>query len=295
MVNISLITNIININDPVYLTSLITEDLILNYEKYITTDIITSSNDYTTLASKSAYDLYITSKTSSVSGNIRTDVIKTKSIITYVSQEDPCSYNCDEYRWISEDNETNASKNATSTVFPKRFTKNVSDIIDTFKIHVLKTTNVVSFVATKAIDFLDMPIIFASTNLPVLPNTNDNHYSLKSMLLAYYTRDYLDEESTTDIVLISGAVGFGLLTFWCLSMEKFKSRIVFSIAYVLSVFILGFGPIFLEYLVSPPKSTNIVEVLGYLNRSKTLNRYQAVGHTILVILGLIMCGYTIVI
>lgn len=183
----ALIEAIINSTDPQFLTSLISDELFINYRLYTKPSVVTSTFDYTTLSTKVAYDAFTNSSTTTVSGNIQTETVRVKSIITYAKQytvgyDGVRNYS---YRIITEDTPIVTTANATSTASPSAFVNDVQTVEQTFTLNVLKTSVTTTFIAYTRDDFLTMPSIFVQPSINFTPPSS-TYYSLKVMLINYY-------------------------------------------------------------------------------------------------------------
>lgn len=183
----ALIEAIINSNDSQFLTSLITDDLFTNYRLYTKPSVTTSTFDYNTLSTKTAYDSFVNSSTTTLSGNIQTDTVRVKSILTYAKQYVVNSDNIRtySYRIVSEDTPIVVTANATSTSSPSAFVSDMQTVEQTFTLNILKTSVTTSFIAYTRDDFLTMPSIFIQPAITFIPSST-SYYSLKVMLLNYY-------------------------------------------------------------------------------------------------------------
>jgi hypothetical protein len=186
----SIITNILNSNDPVYLQSLITDDLFSNYRLYIKDSYVNTSYDYTTLSTKSAYDSFTNTSNTITASNIETETIRKKSVITYAKQyilvDGLKQYS---YRIITNEEPIIVTANATATSSPSAFISDVQTVEQTFTLNILKTITVQKYVAGVKSDLISMPSLFANSRNLVTVNSSDTYFAVKTMLINYYSLD----------------------------------------------------------------------------------------------------------
>lgn len=267
MASVGALVNLINqSSDTQFLLSLITDELMMNYRSYTKNTVLNSTYDYASLSTKIAYDAFVNSSTTSISGNIQTDTVRTKFTISYAKQyiSDSLGNKTYSYRIINEDSPVVVTANATSTVSPAQFTTDVQTVEQVYTMNIIKTSVTLTFSANIRDDFLSMPNIFSVLHSEFSPPIASNYYALRSMLLNYYSRDINMNVSYTASVLIgiSFVLGVGMLL-WNYS---WKNVMLFAITTLMPIALS-----FLDRIESDVVSQQIIDQKNMFNQYAVLS------------------------
>ena len=271
-----LLDSIISSNDSIYLSSLINDDIFLNYRRYIRRDITNTTMDYSSLSTKLAYDAFTNSTSITTNGNIQTTTIRNKQLMKYSKQ-----YTVDNniriysYRLLSVETPSVVTADGVN-VTPTPISKSVDTEEQVISIHALKTVTKVNYIVNTKDDLMNVPNIFINNDMLIKPPPDATHYGIKVILLRYYSSWQMEDSYSMYGSFCTGVgILFFMISIWLLTSDIVQISTINKWIYQLSLTLNTFLPVILSIFIVQPTTT--IEAINFLRRNRLLSSYQVLS------------------